>query len=158
PRGKGWGGRRSDSPGCFLARYNLMRVGLQMPPAEGQDEGEVPTAALLAGGRAARRGPPGPASFPAFVARMLQFRIDPHPPTRGEDPMGYFDLVLQTDVSLPPYAEPSDFVAEYTGLLRYQRDRDSRIFRVGKVHAYRIQAALAADHRESTFDVCDAHS
>jgi hypothetical protein len=72
--------------------------------------------------------------------------------------MGYFDVVVQTETSLHPYQEPSDFIAEYTGLIRYQRDRDSCLFRVGKVHAYRIQAALAAEHSESVFDVCDAHS
>src|SRR6516165_8049760 len=72
--------------------------------------------------------------------------------------MAYFDIVLQTEASLHPYAEPSDFVTEYTGLLRYQRDRDGRVFHMGKAHAYRIHAALATDHGESLFDVCDAHS
>jgi hypothetical protein len=72
--------------------------------------------------------------------------------------MAYFDVVLQTEASLHPYAEPSDFITEYTGLLRYQRNHDGRIFRIGKVHAYRVHAALATDHGESLFDVCDAHS
>ena len=52
----------------------------------------------------------------------------------------------------------ADFITEYTGLLRYQRDHDGRIVRIGKVHAYRIQAALAADHGASVFDACDCHS
>src|SRR5262245_17266228 len=72
--------------------------------------------------------------------------------------MGYFDVLVHTQTSLHPYLEPSDFITEYTGTVRYQRDRDGRLFRIGKVHAYRVQAALAAEHGESVFDVCDAHS
>jgi hypothetical protein len=68
-----------------------------------------------------------------------------------------FDLVLRTESSLHPDGEPSDFISEFTGVIRCTDD-DNRVSRVGKVHAYRIQADLAAIHGESLFDVCDAHS
>jgi hypothetical protein len=72
--------------------------------------------------------------------------------------MGFFDLVLQTGTSLHPYEEPNDFISEYTGRVRYERERDGRVFTVGKVHAYRLHAGLALDHGESLFAVCDSHS
>jgi hypothetical protein len=72
--------------------------------------------------------------------------------------MASFDLVLQTSGSLHPQSEPTDFVSEYTGIIRCTRDRDNKVCSAGKVHAYRIHAGLAANHRESLFDVCDAYS
>jgi hypothetical protein len=72
--------------------------------------------------------------------------------------MASFDIVLQTGGSLHPGGEPDDYIADYTGLIRCTRDRDGRVFKVGKVKAYRIHAGLAADHGESLFDACDCHS
>jgi hypothetical protein len=72
--------------------------------------------------------------------------------------MGHFDLIVQTRTGLHAYAEPDEFIAEYTAVIRYTRERDSRVFRVGKLHAYRLHADLALNHGESLFDVCDAHS
>src|SRR5262245_9167446 len=60
--------------------------------------------------------------------------------------------------SLHPPGEPDDFISEYTGVVRCIRDRDGKVFRVGKVKAYRIHADLADQSGESVFDVCDAHS
>jgi hypothetical protein len=72
--------------------------------------------------------------------------------------MASFDIVLQTGGSLHPDGEPDDYIADYSGPIRCTRDRDGRVFKVGKVKAYRIHAALAADHGESVFDVCNCHS
>ena len=72
--------------------------------------------------------------------------------------MAFFDLVITTSASLHPDGEPSDFVSEYTGTIRCTRDRDGRVVRVGRVRAYRINAALAREAGESVFDVCDSHS
>jgi len=73
-------------------------------------------------------------------------------------PMAFFDLVIRTSASLHPDGEPSDFVNEYTGTIRCTRDHDGRVVRVGRVRAYRINAALAREAGESVFDVCDSHS
>jgi hypothetical protein len=70
--------------------------------------------------------------------------------------MTFFDLVLRTSGSLHPDGEPDDFVTEYTGVIRCE-DAAGTVRRVGKVHACRIQATLAALHGEPLFDVCDAH-
>ena len=70
--------------------------------------------------------------------------------------MTFFDLVLWTRGSLHPAGEPGDFVTEYTGVIRCEDDAGT-VRRVGKVHACRIEAALAARYGESLFDVCDAH-
>ncbi len=72
--------------------------------------------------------------------------------------MGCFDIILQTDGSLHPDGEPSDFISVYTGGIQYTRDKDGRSFRVGKVKAYRIHTELAWASGESAFDVCDSHS
>lgn len=72
--------------------------------------------------------------------------------------MASFDIVLQTSSSLHPDGEPTDYISNYTGFIQCYRDDDGSVTRVGKVRAYRIHAALAADHGESLFDVCDAHS
>ena len=72
--------------------------------------------------------------------------------------MGSFEIILQTETSLHAHGEPSDFISQYVGLIRYERDRDGKLFKVGKLGAYRINAALASDHGEPLFDVCDAHS
>jgi hypothetical protein len=72
--------------------------------------------------------------------------------------MAFFDITLKTVASLHSAGEPSDFISEYTGFIRSCRDRNGKITRVGKIHAYRIHADLAANHGASLFDVCDAHS
>jgi hypothetical protein len=71
--------------------------------------------------------------------------------------MTFFDIVLRTESSLHPEGEPDDFISEYTGIIRCFGE-DHVVRRVGKVRAYRINAAIAADHGEPLFDVCDAHS
>jgi hypothetical protein len=71
--------------------------------------------------------------------------------------MTFFDLVLQTTASLHPDGEPEEYISEYTGFIRADGE-DGRVRRVGKVHAYRIHAELAANDRRSLFEVCDAHS
>jgi hypothetical protein len=72
--------------------------------------------------------------------------------------MGSFNVVLQTEASLHASKEPSDFISNHTGIIRYERDRDGKFFKVGKVRAYRIEAGLAFNNGESLFDVCDCHS
>src|SRR5262245_36146417 len=75
-----------------------------------------------------------------------------------EVPVGSFDLVLTSETSLHPSGEPSRFVTHHTGVIRYERERDGKVFHVGRLAAYRIQAGLAANAGESLFDVCDSHS
>jgi len=72
--------------------------------------------------------------------------------------MASFDLVLQTSGSLHPHGEPDDFISAYTGVIRCVRDRDGKVFIVGKARAYRIHADLAGRAGEALFDVCDCHS
>jgi hypothetical protein len=71
--------------------------------------------------------------------------------------MTFFDLVLRTVASLHPHGEPDDFISEYIGVIRCQDDSGT-VRRVGKIRAWRINAALAENHGERWFDVCDAHS
>jgi hypothetical protein len=71
---------------------------------------------------------------------------------------GFFDVEFRTAASLHPDGEPSEFISTHTGVIRYEREKDGRVFRVGRVRAYRILAGLAADHRQNLFDVCDSHS
>jgi hypothetical protein len=71
--------------------------------------------------------------------------------------MTFFDIVLRTEASLHPDGEPDDFISEHTGVIRCSGE-DNVVRRVGRVRAYRINAAVAADHGEALFDVCDAHS
>jgi hypothetical protein len=71
--------------------------------------------------------------------------------------MTFFDIVLRTEASLHPEGEPDEFISEYTGVIRC-RGEDDVVRCVGKVHAYRIHATLAAENGEPLFDVCDAHS
>ena len=71
--------------------------------------------------------------------------------------MRFFDIVLRTQASLHPDGEPDDFISEHTGVIRCSGE-DNVVRRVGRVRAYRINADLAANHGESLFDVCDAHS
>jgi len=71
--------------------------------------------------------------------------------------MTFFDLVLQTRGSLHPDGEPDRFISEHTGYILADRN-GACTRRVGKVHAYRIHADLAAQSGEPLFDVCDAHS
>lgn len=76
---------------------------------------------------------------------------------KGSD-MGFFELVVQSGITLHGEGEPSEYVSEHTGYLRYHRERDDRVVRVGKLHAYRIHADRAANDGISIFEVCDAHS
>jgi hypothetical protein len=71
---------------------------------------------------------------------------------------GYFDVVFTTQASLHPDGEPSDYISAHDGVIRYEREKDGRLFRVGRVRAHRIHAGLAANRGESLFDVCDSHS
>ncbi len=71
--------------------------------------------------------------------------------------MTFFDIVSQTTGNLHSDGEPDDFIAEFTGLIRAEGD-DGVSCRVGKVHAWRINAEVAAASGEPLFDVCDAHS
>jgi hypothetical protein len=72
--------------------------------------------------------------------------------------MGSFNIVLQTGASLHTSNEPSDFISDYVGTIPYERDSDGKVFKVGKVRAYRINAALASEHGQSLFEVCEDHS
>jgi hypothetical protein len=72
--------------------------------------------------------------------------------------MGFFDLSVHCEVSLHTRRQPAEYIAEYTGYLRYHRKRDGRTFRVGKLHAYHIQADRAANDGVSLFEVCAGHS
>jgi len=67
--------------------------------------------------------------------------------------MTFFDIVLRTEASLHPESEPYNFISEYTGVVRCSGGDN-----VGRVRAYRINAAVAASQGEALFDVCDAHS
>lgn len=60
--------------------------------------------------------------------------------------------------SLHPDGEPSRFVSLHRGVIRYEREKDGKAFKIGRVLAYRLQAGLAADAAENLFEVCDAHS
>ena len=72
--------------------------------------------------------------------------------------MATFDIRLRTGTTLHPDCDPSDYVSVYTGVILYSRERDGRVFKAGRVKAYRIHAGLAERGGESTFDVCDAYS
>jgi hypothetical protein len=72
--------------------------------------------------------------------------------------MAFFDIVLRTSGSLHPGGDPDDFISTHTCVIRCTRDRDGKVFKVGRVKAYRIHAGLAPESGESVFDVCDAHS
>jgi hypothetical protein len=71
--------------------------------------------------------------------------------------MTFFDIVLRTEASLHPDGEPDDFISEHTGVIRCSGEANV-VRPVGRVRSCRINAALAADHGEALFDVCDAHS
>jgi hypothetical protein len=45
--------------------------------------------------------------------------------------VAFFDVTFQTRASLHPGGEPSDYVAEYHGVVRCERDRDGRRRRHG---------------------------
>jgi hypothetical protein len=72
--------------------------------------------------------------------------------------MGSFNVFLQTEACLRSSKEPSEFISDFTGIIRYERQRDSNVFKVGKVQAYRINAALAFEHGQSLYEVCEDHS
>jgi len=72
--------------------------------------------------------------------------------------MASFDIILQTCGSLHPDGEPDRFISEYTGVIRCVRESDGKVFKVGKVQAFRIHVTLAREAGECLFDVCDCHS
>lgn len=72
--------------------------------------------------------------------------------------MGSFELVVKSGINLQGDGEPSEYVSEHSGILRYHRERDGHTVRVGRLHAYRIHADRAANDGISIFEVCDAHS
>jgi hypothetical protein len=72
--------------------------------------------------------------------------------------MACFDVVLQTRGSLHDCGDPTAYLAEYTGRLLCTRERDGRVFRVGRVHAYRILAEQAQANGHTVFEVCDGYS
>jgi len=72
--------------------------------------------------------------------------------------MSFFFMTLQTGTNLHDHGEPGEYVVEHTAIIRYLREKDGRVFRVGKVHAYRIQAGRAANTGASLFDVCDSRA
>ncbi len=78
-------------------------------------------------------------------------------PTGGRR-VASFDIVLRTHASLHPGGEPSYFVSEYDGVVTCTDDESGEATTVGRVRAVRVHAALAAEHGESLFDVCDSHS
>jgi hypothetical protein len=55
--------------------------------------------------------------------------------------MGDCYLSVDTEVSLEPEQEPTDYVLPCTGIIYYIRERDDRVFRVGHLLAWRIQPA-----------------
>src|SRR5215472_8276099 len=71
--------------------------------------------------------------------------------------MTFFDIVLRTSASLHSGGEPDDFISDFRGIIHAEGDDGVR-HRVGKVHAWRINAEAAAASGERLFDVCDAHS
>jgi hypothetical protein len=72
--------------------------------------------------------------------------------------MACFDVVLQTRGSLHDCGDPTAFLSEYAGRLLCTRERDGKVFRVGKVRAYRLHVEQAQANGFSVFEVCDAHS
>ncbi len=72
--------------------------------------------------------------------------------------MGLFDIEVRSRMPLHRDGEPDDFITEHTAVVRYERPRDGRRFRVGKLLAYRIQADLAANAGVRLFEICDCHS
>jgi len=72
--------------------------------------------------------------------------------------MASFDVVLRTRASLHPCGEPDEFVSAYNGVITCTDDETGRLTNVGRVHALKVHASLAADHGESLFAVCDSHS
>src|SRR5262245_41775588 len=71
--------------------------------------------------------------------------------------MTFFDLALRTESSLHPFSEPDDLISTFTGVVRAEGEAGARRA-VGKLRAWRINAAVAAAAGEPLFDVCDAHS
>lgn len=72
--------------------------------------------------------------------------------------MASFDVVLRTRASLHPSGEPDEFVAPYHGVVTCTDDETGKVTNVGRVHALKVHASLAADHGVSLFEVCDCHS
>ncbi|OWK47190.1 hypothetical protein [Fimbriiglobus ruber] len=72
--------------------------------------------------------------------------------------MATFDLILRTGGCLHPTAgDPSEFASEYDGLLTCRSD-EGIVTNVGRIHAIKLHAALAAEHHASLLELCDAHS
>src|SRR5438552_3226464 len=72
--------------------------------------------------------------------------------------MASFDVVLRTRASLHPCGEPDEFVSAYNGVITCTDDETGRLTNVGRVHALKVHASLAAEHGEGLFAVCDCHS
>jgi hypothetical protein len=72
--------------------------------------------------------------------------------------MASFDIVVKTRVSLHPDGEPTQFVSAYDAIITCTDDQTGDVTKVGRVHAIRVNAALAENAGEPLFDVCDAHS
>jgi hypothetical protein len=98
----------------------------------------------------------GPPRLCLLVAGPATIGVDKTHP--GAANMATFDLVLQTAGSLHTGGESSDFVSAYKGIIHCTRGRDGKVFKVGRVRAYRVHADLAGRAGETIFDVCDAHS
>ena len=60
----------------------------------------------------------GPSASPRIQLSLYPISLP------GDPAMGSFDVVVQTTGSLHPHGEPTDYLAEYTGVIRYTRDRD----------------------------------
>jgi hypothetical protein len=72
--------------------------------------------------------------------------------------MGFFELDLSTGAELQPSGEPFDYVAEFSGVIRYIRERDDWVFRVGTLSGRRVHVGLARRAGVTVFDVCDCSS
>lgn len=71
--------------------------------------------------------------------------------------MASFDVRLRTRASLQPSGDPGEYVSEYDGLITCTDETGKRTT-VGRLHAQKVHASLAADHGENLFAICDSHS
>lgn len=72
--------------------------------------------------------------------------------------MAFFDLKLSTRATLLVDGDPGDFVTEHAGEVVHVTEDGSTETTAGYVHALVLHAGLAANRRESLFEVCDCHS
>lgn len=72
--------------------------------------------------------------------------------------MASFSVNLRTSASLHPREGPNEFVSEYHGAITCTDDDSGQAKNVGRVHALKVHASLAADYGESLFAICDSHS